>query len=97
MLLSSKDPSESVTVTFDFSALTSGVSSPVVTVASVGRQGDSNPSAILEQVASISGAKVLQQVFGGVSGCVYAIKCVALAADGISEYALTGTLPVNSL
>ena len=98
MLLSSKDPAESVTLTFDFSALTPSISNPVVTsVTSVGVNGDPNPTAIVQQAPSASGAKAMLQVFGGISGCSYLVKVSALAADGISTYTLAGTLPVNSL
>jgi hypothetical protein len=97
MLLSTKDPSESVTVTFDFSALTSAVSNPSVAYSSVGRVGDSSPSAIQQTPPAASGAKVLVQVFNGISGAAYLMKCSALAADGISIYTLVATLPVNSL
>jgi len=97
MLLSNKDPLESVTVTFDFSALTTSVSNPSMLYSSVGRVGDPAPSAIQEQSPTVSGAKVLVQVFAGISGAAYSIKCTALAADGISYYTLVATLPVNSL
>lgn len=96
MQLSNKDPTETITVTFDFSALTSALSSPVVTCALVAGTADSNPSAMLSGSATVNGAKVLQKIAGGLDGATYDLRCSTNAADG-SVYVLSGWLTVQSV
>jgi hypothetical protein len=96
MAMSNKDPAETVTVTFDFTAITSAPSSPSVTVNWVAGTADSNPSAMLSGSPVVSGAKVLQQVIGGVDGATYGLRCEANAPDG-SVYVAAGWIPVQTL
>ena len=93
MALSSKDPSEIITVTFDFSALLTVPSNPVMTVVWNGGGLDASPSAMLSGVPTISGATVMQKYIGGQSGTTYDLKCQVDAPDG-SRYLLHDYLPV---
>ena len=96
MALSNKDPAETVTVTFDFSALTSSPSQPALSVVQVGGTADANPSALLLGSPVIAGAKILQQIGGGLDGATYDLRCEASAPDG-SVYVLSGWLAVQSV
>lgn len=87
-----KDPAETITVTFDFSALTDAVTGPTVT-ATLETGTDADPSAILSGVPQVSGALVLQQVIAGNAPAKYHLRCVATASDD-SIYVVAGTLPV---
>lgn len=89
-----KDPSESVILGFDFSALTSTPSNPSVTIARASGTADANPSAMLSGSPSVSSGKALQRVIGGVAGCNYVLRCQVDAPDG-SRYILSGVLPVR--
>ncbi len=91
-MLSSKDPGETITVTFDFSGLTSSVSAPSVTAAVGGGTIDPNPSAILSGSAQVVGAKVLQQITAGQNGTIYYLRCSA--ASGTNTFILSDYLPV---
>jgi hypothetical protein len=95
MALSNKDPAETVTVTFDFSALTPSPAAPAVSVLQVGGTQDANPAALLLGSPVIMGAKVLQQITGGLDGATYDLRCEATATDG-SVYVLSGWLAVQS-
>ena len=95
-MLSSKAPGETVTVTFDFSALTTAVSAPTVVASVSGGNADATPSAVLTGTTQLSGAKVLQQVRAGLSGTSYELLCTATAADG-SVYQLADVMPVVAL
>jgi hypothetical protein len=92
-MFSPKAPVEIVTLTFDFSALTGGVTNALLTVAaSIGV--DAAPAAILSGMPQVSGAKVLQKVQGGLSGVHYELTCQVDTSDGESRYALKEVLPV---
>jgi hypothetical protein len=93
-MLSPKDPAEIVTVTFDFSALTTSVSAPSVTCVYSSGVSDSNPTAVLSGVPQIIGTKVLQAVQLGQDATHYELRCTVTAADG-SKYVLADVLPVN--
>ena len=92
-MLSSKDPGETITVTFDYTALTTSVTAPTVMCTMASGIVDASPSALLSGSPQISGAKVLQKIVGGLNGANYDLKCVATAADS-SIYALADVLPV---
>jgi hypothetical protein len=65
-----KDPSEEITLTFDFSARGLQASSATVGVRLI--EGiDSDPSTMLVGSPQYDGACVLQRVKGGVKGCKY--------------------------
>lgn len=70
-----KDPSEIIVVTFDFTALSTVVSAPVVSVILVDGVVDASPSAILSGVAQVTGAVVKQKIQGGVHGANYKLRC----------------------
>lgn len=95
-MLSSKAPSELITVTFDFSALTTSVSTSTVVPSVSSGNADATPAAILSGTAQTSGAKVLQQIQNGVNGTIYELLCTATAADG-SRYQLADLLPVVAI
>jgi hypothetical protein len=91
-MLSIKKPGETITVTFDFSALGASVSSPVVTSMVSSGVGDPSPSSILIGQPAISGSKVLQQVSGGVSGTYYELQCAVTMGSNV--YELADVLPI---
>ena len=93
-VFSPKDPSEIVIVTFDFAELTAAVLTPTVS-ATWKRGSEDLAPALLSGNASISGAKVLQKVQGGVAGADYLLRCQVDTADA-QRYVLTGTLPVRT-
>jgi hypothetical protein len=95
-MLSIKNPLETITVTFDFSALTTSVASPSVTSVVSSGAVDPTPSAILSGSPQISGAKVLQKIVAGLPGAYYELLCQITAADG-SVYVLSEVLPVISI
>ena len=94
MILSDKDPSEIITVTFDFSDVAQSLSSPVVDVTVLSGVADADPSAILADEPSVSGTTVLQRITGGQSGTLYQLRCAVIDADG-EKYVLTAALPVR--
>lgn len=89
-----KDPQETITVTFDYSALGDIVENPAVTVrVLVGV--DSNPSAVLYGSPIIEdNNKVLQGVTGGVRGCLYEFRC--MVDIGSDRPLIKAVLPVQS-
>lgn len=89
------DPSESVPVGFDFSALTDTPSAPVVTAARHAGAADDSPSAILDGSPTIDGSTVVQRITGGTAGTDYLLRCQVDAPDG-SRYVLAGVLPVRT-
>lgn len=93
MSFSDKDPSESIVVTFDFSALVTAISTAAVAI-EVTEGNDASASAMLSGAALVSGTKVLQRVNSGVDGCVYNLRCTVTTSDG-STYVLANTLPVT--
>ena len=94
-LLPAKDPAEIITVAFDFSSLTSSVTSPGLTVSAASGKEDANASAMISGSPAVAGAEVRQRIIGGQAGTTYALRCVVDAADG-SRYVLTALLPVET-
>ena len=93
MSLPRKDPSETVYISFDFSNVASSITSPVISVTTSSGTADTNPSAILSGVPSITGAVVSQLVTGGVAGTNYLIKC---SATSVAQTFVDATiLPVD--
>jgi hypothetical protein len=90
-MLSSKTPDEIVTVEFDFSAVAAVVTSPVLTV-SVYSGVDTTPSDIVSGTPQIVGAKVLQNITGGVLRAVYALDMQVDA--GVERFVLRALLPI---
>ncbi|HEU4830679.1 MAG TPA: hypothetical protein VFS65_00730 [Candidatus Saccharimonadales bacterium] len=72
-----KDPQETITLAFDYSAIGDVVTNPVVTIKVVSGI-DTDPSAMLSGLPQISDDNiVLQKVIGGISGCKYKFRCLA--------------------
>jgi hypothetical protein len=93
MAIASKDPSERIIVTFDFGALATAVSAPVVSVESAGGAADATPAAMLSGSPTITDAKVLQLVVGGVANADYKLRCQA--DDGAQRYVVADVLQVR--
>jgi hypothetical protein len=93
-MFSPKTPSEIVTITFDFTALTASVSLPTIDIVVASGGTDPSPSAVKRGSPQILGAKVMQEVQGGLDGVYYDVRCVATGANGSSRYELSDTLPV---
>lgn len=93
MTFSAKDPTESIVVTFDYTALLTAISTASVSIA-VDDGNDANAAAMLSGAPSIVGTKVLQRVINGVDGCTYRLRCTVTKADG-SIYVIGNTLPVT--
>lgn len=80
--MNSKDPSEIITVTFDFTALATSVGSPVVSCSVFSGREDPGASAMLSGSPQITGTTVLQRVIGGLPGNTYKLRCQIDDADG---------------
>lgn len=87
-----KDPSETVTVAFDFSNI--GIpSNPAVEIAA--RRGtDASPGLMLETAPFVQGNLVFQQVVGGLDDVDYAVRC--LADIGTDRLLIDAILPVRT-
>lgn len=83
-----KQPGDKPVVEFDFSAFAATVTSPTITIA-VASGTDAGPDLEVLGSPEITGAKVRQQLQGGLDGVVYRIECAV--AEGHSVDAL---LPV---
>jgi hypothetical protein len=94
---SSKDPSEKLPLTFDFTAWTSdALSNPTITITwHSGPKGALDLSGMLLGAAQISGQAVIQKVQGGVVGTTYKVRCQVDTA-GNDRYVLAGLLPVET-
>jgi len=92
---SPKDPSEIVTLAFDFEALVAIPLSPVVTSARHAGAADASPSAILHGDPVVVGSQVRQQVKLGTDGTDYLLRAQADDADG-NRFILAGILPVRT-
>lgn len=96
----SKDPGESVNLTFDFSSnLPAGVTliGPLGVAVSVQSGTDGNPSAILNGTAGFdsSSTKVVQPVTAGISGVTYEIEITSPTTNPTIVLVLPGLLPVK--
>lgn len=98
--LSTKDPSESVVITFDFTlALNSGetLASVVSVTPTVTLGTDPAPTAVLNGTAAISGGTSIQQpVHAGIDATNYFLKAIASTSAG-RVLALSATLPVRAM
>ena len=94
-MFSNKDPSEIVTLTFDFTNILAAPLTPAI-VPTVVNGSDATPSAILSGVAVVIGSTVTQKITGGLSGVSYKVVCTVNGADG-SKYVLADILPVISV
>jgi len=91
-VLASKDPEESIVLTFDFSAIAQTIANPEITV-DVISGADSDPDTMRSGDPQISGAKVLQQIVGGVDGADYHFRCIV--ESGINKPVVPATLRVR--
>lgn len=81
-MLSTKDPRETITITFDFSAVAKVISTATVSV-STNFGVDDNPQAILEDTPQIlNNNKVLQQFKDGINEVNYLLTVFALSETG---------------
>lgn len=100
-LLSQKDPSENVVVTFDFSpALVDGemIDAIVSVTVEVSAGEDASPEDILNGTAlvTIDGLAVQQPVTGGLDGVNYSIKALCDTTNPEKRLAVTAILPVRT-
>lgn len=76
-----KDPSETIAVTFDFTAKANSLTNPQISIAL--RWGTESPVTLATSGnATVDGGLVTQKFSGGANLNDYDIKCVATAADG---------------
>ena len=94
-MLDAKDPSETVTVTFDYSSRFAQVDSATITVELVSGT-DPNPEAIISGSPVIQKSYVYQNFTAGVNGCTYRLKCLALMPDG-QQILIVTQIPVKVL
>lgn len=94
MPLSSKDPQERVTVTFDFSNVETAIAGPQVTVFEKGTTIDKTTD-MVSGSAQVTGNVVRQLIQGGESGKSYDVRCKVIAADEI--LVAKDVLPVKTL
>ena len=96
--LPSKDPTESVYITFAYaSELGSGETVGSATVTCTVLSGvDPNPSAVLVGAPSVQSPNVVQEVTGGLDGNQYLLLCVAPLAGSARVLTRKGLLPVSS-
>jgi hypothetical protein len=95
MSLSPKYPAEVVTVTFDFTALTTTAANATI-VPTISGGSDAAPSGILNGFPTIVGAKVYQKIQGGNVGTIYKLTC-SIDGDSGNHYQLSDTIQVQSI
>lgn len=77
-----KYPAEIITITFDFSALSTSISNPIFGCVAMQGRVDSSQSAMWIGSEEIQGTKVLRKISGGQPGNTYRISCQVDDADG---------------
>ncbi len=92
-VLSSKDPQEIITVTFDFAKLLTRIDSVSSLSVSVHKGVDGAPATLLLNAPIISDTKVLQLIQNGLDGVYYKLRADVLV--GMERYALSAILPVR--
>lgn len=95
MTLSTKDPAEAVTVTFDFSSLATSLSGALVTCVVASGKTDAGHDAMLSGLPVITGTQVRQRLVGGIDGNTYKLRCQVNDADG-EIWVLADTLKVQT-
>lgn len=95
--LPNKYASETVTVTFDFTAdLASGETISTQAVSAATYSGtDASPSSIISGSASASGAVVSQKITAGTTGVMYELTCSITTSAGqtLRQVGLMGVIP----
>lgn len=94
-MLDAKDPSETVTVTFDYTSRFASITSAQIFVELVSGT-DPTPETIISGSPVIQRGQVYQNFTAGVNGCTYRIKCLALMPDG-QQILIIEQLPVKVL
>lgn len=89
---SDKDPSDIISLTFDFSANGPSVATPTVTI-SLAAGADPAAAAMLLGSPIINGATVVQRVQNGLHGCDYVLTCTADV--GVDRISIDAILPVR--
>lgn len=95
MSLSPKDPVEKIVVTFDFTAIKTAVSNPVITICEKGTT--TNIPSMLSGAPQITTNKILQLVVGGDAGKSYTIKCQVDNATTGERFVVSDVLSVKNL
>lgn len=91
MALSTKDPSEGITIEFDFSGLTATTPTSATTTATPYQGTDTTP--IVMGSVSIVGTKVYQPLTGGTDGMIYDLVCTGVVSG--SNLVVAGVLAVR--
>ena len=90
-----KDPSEIIPLTFEFAALASEISTPVVSITQAyGVTDASDLTAMLVGSAQVVGTQVRQKVQLGINGAAYKFRCQADTPEGL-RYVIASVLPVE--
>lgn len=92
IVFDSKDPSEEITLAFDYSARGNSASNASISVRLI-KGIDPNPSLILSASPQYDGAVVLQKIKGGVRGCWYQFS--VYADVGNDKLLIEAVLPVG--
>lgn len=94
-VLSSKAVDEVITAFVDYSPIATSISSATVTVTVFGGTPDANPSAIKVGEPTVNGTMVSQKIQGGIPGCKYSLRFLALLPSG-DRYGQTLILTVTA-
>jgi len=89
-----KDPEEIIPLSFDFTQLGSGFSSPVVTITHLSGVADADPDAMRLGSPTITGDVALIAIQGGIADADYLVRCSAM--QGALKYVISGVLPVRT-
>ncbi len=93
-VISSKDPIESIVVSFDFSKITANaLTNPAVTCARKAGAGTADPALMLTGTPVVTGSVVSQVVTLGEAGDDYTLRCVCDA--GSEKLVVAALLPVR--
>lgn len=99
MFDSPKDPSDTITVEFDFTDKGLASIASAVVASSIdwaGATADPSPASMVSGSAQINGLVVLQEIVGGLDLHDYDLRCTATAPDG-KVAVLASTLMVRQL
>lgn len=93
--MDSKDPVETITVTFDFTGLVTQCTNPVVTCIHPTPALDNSSGAMLVGIPQVNGTVIMHRVTGGLAGNTYTLRCVVDDIDG-EQFVLSGKLSVKT-
>lgn len=83
-----------IPLSFDFTQLGTGFTSPVVTVSHLSGIADADPSAMLLGSATITSDVAVIAIQGGIADADYLVRCSAI--KGSLKYVISGVLPVRT-